>query len=137
MDGDHNWYTIYNELKTIERYSTKKNFPIIILHDVSWPYARRDLYYNPENIPDEYRHPYKKSGMIFGQSELVDGKFNSTLNNATFEGDARNGVLTAAEDFLDETNIKVKFRMLNKWNGLGIIYPDTRKLNKINNKYFL
>lgn len=131
IDGDHNWYTVYNELKAIERNKTNKTFPIVILHDVSWPYARRDMYYNPENIPEEYRHPYKKSGMILGQSELVDGAFNFILNNVCFEGGFKNGVLTAVEDFLDETNLNLHFKLIEKWNGLGIIYPYIEKLDKI------
>ena len=52
IDGDHNWYTVYNELKIIEKNCYKK-FPLIFLHDVSWPYGRRDLYYDPDNIPDK------------------------------------------------------------------------------------
>ena len=32
--------------------------PVMILHDVRWPYGRRDLYYDPERIPEEFRQPY-------------------------------------------------------------------------------
>lgn len=65
LDGDHNWYTIYNELKTIENIYKKNGiYPIIFLHDTSWPYARRDLYYNPDTIPEEYLLPYKNLGII-------------------------------------------------------------------------
>ena len=56
IDGDHNWYTVYNELKIIERNFKEQDFPLIFLHDVGWPYARRDLYYNPNNIPPQFRH---------------------------------------------------------------------------------
>ena len=72
LDGDHNWYTIYNELKIIEKtFLDEKNFPLIFMHDVSWPYARRDMYYNPETIPHEYRQYYEKLGMDPNHDELV------------------------------------------------------------------
>jgi len=34
LDGDHNWYTVYHELKTIEKNFKDKKFPIVFLHDV-------------------------------------------------------------------------------------------------------
>ncbi len=57
IDGDHNWYTVYNELKMIERCCEHHGhrFPLILIHDVGWPYARRDLYYKPEDIPKDFR----------------------------------------------------------------------------------
>ena len=121
IDGDHNWYTVYNELKIIEKNYFNDNFPLIILHDVSWPYARRDLYYNPDNIPPEYRHPYKKSAMFPGINELVEIGLNSTLNNAIYENTQKNGVLTAIEDFLDETSLDLSFYKLNVFYGFGLI----------------
>ncbi len=40
--------------------------PVLILHDVGWPYGRRDLYYTPETIPEEFRQPYEQAGMLPG-----------------------------------------------------------------------
>ena len=45
--------------------------PLLILHDVGWPYGRRDLYYAPEQIPEEFRQPYDRRGMMPGQRELA------------------------------------------------------------------
>ena len=99
IDGDHNWYTVYNELSYVNELLTEKG--AIYLHDVSWPYARRDMYYAPERIPAEFRHPYALKGMIEGQSELSESNgLNSGSNNAVFEGGSRNGVLTAIKDFM-------------------------------------
>ena len=57
LDGDHNWYTVYHELNCInDSFKGKEKFPLILLHDIGWPYGRRDLYYNPENIPDVDRN---------------------------------------------------------------------------------
>jgi hypothetical protein len=47
IDGDHNWYTVYHELKLIHERQLLAKGGSILLHDVCWPYARRDMYYNP------------------------------------------------------------------------------------------
>ena len=125
IDGDHNWYTVYNELKLLEKKFTLQDFPLIILHDVSWPYGRRDLYYNPESIPLEFRHEFKQLGMSPNQNELLpEGGINHNLNNATTENTPKNGVLTAIEDFLKETTLNLSFYKINGFHGLGIIYCD-------------
>ena len=53
IDGDHNWYTVYNELRLLADVARKEDapLPVLILHDVGWPYGRRDLYYAPEQHP--------------------------------------------------------------------------------------
>jgi predicted O-methyltransferase YrrM len=122
IDGDHNWYTVYHELKTIEEKGLIKDGGTIFLHDVCWPYGRRDMYYQPELIPPEFIHPYEKKGMVRGVSKLVssNGK-NYNLCNAIEEGGAKNGVLTAVEDFLKEYNDKYSFFYLDQEYGLGVL----------------
>lgn len=103
IDGDHNWYTVSNELRLIARHaaSAGRPFPLVALHDVGWPYGRRDLYYDPDTVPVEHRHPYEQSGLHPSTTTLVPvGGLNSHLHNAVEEGGPRNGVLTAVEDFL-------------------------------------
>ena len=127
IDGDHNWYTVYHELKTlIERAKIDKTpFPLVLFHDVAWPYARRDLYYNPETIPEEFRHEYAQKGILPGCTSLLNPGFNSSNNNALHEGGPRNGVLTAIEDFLDETNEAMHFYTIPAFNGYGILVAET------------
>jgi len=133
IDGDHNWYTVYHELKEIENKATQTGkFPIVFLHDTEWPYGRRDLYYIPESIPAEYRKPYARKGMQPGQSELLEvGGVNATLNNALFEHGEKNGVLTAVEDFLKETSLSLSFHQVYTGHGLGIILPSDPKRDKV------
>lgn len=119
IDGDHNWYTVYTELNLVKKGC--KKFPLVFLHDVSWPYARRDLYYNPDNIPAEHRQPYARMGMIYGKRELAQkGGINAHLCNAINEGTPHNGVLTAVDDFMAE-NPALSFYYLDCISGLGII----------------
>lgn len=129
IDGDHNWYTVYNELKYISKICVCKA-PVIILHDVSWPYERRDLYYNPENIPAEYINKYEKKGIEYGRSKLDANGINGNLYNAIECNTPQNGVLTAIEDFLREET-RYEFIKTEVCNGLGII-----KQKEKNNEIF-
>jgi hypothetical protein len=127
IDGDHNWFTVINELRLVADASRRASrpFPVVMLHDVGWPYGRRDLYYAPERVPDEYRHPFARKGIAPGRSELVErGGVNPELCNATIEGTPRNGVLTAVEDFLTEARVGLAFTVLPGFHGLGILHPD-------------
>ena len=132
LDGDHNWYTVYNELKIIEKKFNQNNFPIIIFHDVSWPYARRDLYYNPDIIPNEFLNPYDQKGMFPGENDLMEkGGLNYNLFNAKSENTPKNGVLTAIEDFINESELNLTLKTINAFHGLGLLYPKNDNINEL------
>jgi hypothetical protein len=127
IDGDHNWYTVYHELKLLERKAAeqKRWFPLTLLHDVDWPYGRRDMYYNPDSIPEEFRQPFKKAGIIRGQAELsASGGVNAEVNNAVLENVPRSGVRTAVEDFLSESELALRFQSMIGFHGLGILVSE-------------
>lgn len=137
IDGDHNWYTVYRELMMIEERKLLADGGAILLHDVIWPYARRDMYYLPETIPAEYRQPYAKQGIKYGKSRLSPNSgFNPDLCNATHEGGPRNGVLTAIEDFLKEHGQDYHFFAIEKEFGLGFLVRKNAKKSLVM-KYFL
>ena len=124
IDGDHNWYTVFNELKLIEKTCEdfSQDFPLVMLHDIGWPYGRRDLYYDPGTIPEECRHPYEKKGILPGVPGLVkEGGMNRHLNNAVREHEPEDGVLTAVEDFLSHTGKEIDLLELPGVHGLGIL----------------
>jgi cephalosporin hydroxylase len=123
VDGDHNWFTVYHELKLLAAASDTAGIaaPVLILHDVGWPYGRRDLYYAPEQIPEEFRQPYAQKGILRGRSELVpNGGANPTMWNATHEGGPRNGVMTALDDFVAERERPMRVVVLPVYYGLAI-----------------
>lgn len=133
IDGDHNWYTVFNELKLIEKGASdaSRPFPVIMLHDIGWPYGRRDLYYNPETIPEAFRKPYKKGGIRSGSPDLLEeGGLNRHLYNSIYENDLQNGVLTAIEDFLKETKQRIQLMKMPGLSGLGILVPMNLKGQK-------
>jgi len=124
IDGDHNWYTVNTELHLLAKVARTAGapFPVAILHDVGWPYGRRDLYYDPSTIPDEHRHPWRCAGINRGQSDLVDGVggMNAELANAEHEGGPRNGVMTAIEDFVAAHDQPLRVVVLPVYFGLAI-----------------
>ena len=128
IDGDHNWYTVFNELRLLsaqaERHQTLP--PIFFLHDVAWPYGRRDGYYAPERIPDAFRQPCAQLGIARHDSELLpEGGMNSHIWNATREGGDKNGVLTALEDFISQSRASMRSIVLDVYPGLAIAVCET------------
>lgn len=131
IDGDHNWYTVYHELALIRAHDLLKRGGMIFLHDVGWPYARRDLYYRPDTIPADFRLPYERKGIVRGRSQLVESQGqNCEYNNATKEGGERNGVLTAVEDFIAEHPRDYHFCIVHLQWGLGILQYRQQKFSE-------
>ncbi|HEX6236170.1 MAG TPA: CmcI family methyltransferase [Acidimicrobiales bacterium] len=129
IDGDHNWYTVVNELRLLAENARRHGtpLPVLVLHDVLWPYGRRDLYYAPETIPEEFRQPYAHGGMNPGAKRLQPSKgLNPTMWNAEEEGGPRNGVMTALEDFLTEHAEPVRMVVLPIYFGLAIVVEEAR-----------
>lgn len=131
VDGDHNWYTVYNELKLIEEthLGHEVALPLIFVHDVGWPYGRRDLYYDPENIPEEFVRPYARRPIGRNATELLEEGavgMNGRLCNAIDEGGPRNGVLTGIEDFVKESSVDYRYLQLPLYFGLGILVATER-----------
>ena len=125
LDGDHNWYTVFNELALIHAATAEAPDPgpVIILHDVGWPYGRRDLYYDLDRVPAAGRQPIVQGGLRQGRDEVVpeDG-MNAHLHHADHEGGPHNGVRTAVEDFLGARAGEYRFESVPAINGLGFIF---------------
>lgn len=126
IDGDHNYHTVINELKLV--LQRENHWPLVILHDVGWPWGRRDHYCSPETIPQAFRHPYSTSlGVMPGRNELGPGGFSGDASDykygaAEHEGGPRNGVLTAIEDFLHEQkNDEWKLLLVPSIFGLAVL----------------
>ena len=124
MEGDLNHHTVYDDLCGIEDLCGRCNtaFPVIFVKNISWPYARRDMYYAPEMISPEARHEYAYNGMTPWSSTLQRGMINAPFANAEKEGGERNGVLTAVEDFMKVSAFPLRLFSLPLFYGLGIIH---------------
>lgn len=121
VDGDHNYYTVSEELRLIEERLGRGGLPLLICHDVCWPHARRDSYYAPDTIPPEHRQQTVEGGYVFpGEHGLKEGGLIYRWP-AVREGGDRNGVLTAIEDFLRGRD-DLRFVMVPAFFGLGVIW---------------
>jgi hypothetical protein len=65
IDGDHNYYTVSEELRLIDERAARGDLPLLLFHDVAWPHGRRDDYYAAELIPEDQRQPIAEGGGLF------------------------------------------------------------------------
>ncbi len=125
VDGDHNYWTVSRELEHIDdRTRAARSSALVVLHDVSWPWGQRDLYYAPDALPAGAVHAYSwEHGSVPGRSEAVRGGFRGGggFAIALHEGGERNGVRTAVEDFVAARG-ELRFIHVPSIFGLGIVY---------------
>lgn len=126
IDGDHNYWTVKNELDLI--FQLNKN-AWVILHDVAFPWGRRDLYYKPSDIPAEFLHEYTYEKGVDENNNIADHGFSGNGNFAFSlrKGGERNGVLTAIEDFISDKEDHYHFSMIEPIFGLGVLVPKGEK----------
>ncbi|MFD1045552.1 class I SAM-dependent methyltransferase, partial [Kibdelosporangium lantanae] len=72
LDGDHNYAVVTGELQWI-----MKNAPdaVVAMHDVLWPWSRRDLYYQPSTVAPEDIHADTDDGPTIWHDEATPAGF--------------------------------------------------------------
>jgi Methyltransferase domain len=118
IDGDHNYYTVSEELRLVSAHANGSLLPLMFFHDVCWPYGRRDGYYEPEAIPDEHRHRLAREDVLL----VPPTPFSRLPRPAQHEGGPKNGVLTAIEDFVDTSDEPLRLAVVPAFFGLGILW---------------
>jgi hypothetical protein len=124
IDGDHNYFTVSEELRLIGERARGSMLPLLLFHDVCWPHGRRDDYFAPEQIPDEFRQPLagEGGGLAPGEPGLTAGGLPYP-RSAAREGGARNGVLTAVEDFV-ASGTGLQLAVVPVFFGFGAVWHD-------------
>ncbi|OZG25860.1 hypothetical protein BH683_027335 [Williamsia sp. 1138] len=125
VDGDHNYATVRGELDWI-----LANAPdaIVILHDLLWPWGRRDLYYNAAGLDAADVHDHGAEGPTIWHDDVTAAGFVGLgqFTAAVDAGGERNGVLTAIEDALAaDPARRHELALVPAVFGLGVIYPTT------------
>lgn len=124
IDGDHNYYTVSNELELVhEAWRTRDMSGVILLHDVGFPCAERDCYYDPKTLPAEAVHPHSfPDGVTLDSKGLVPGGFRGegAFAWALEAGGPKNGVLTAVKDFVAQ-HPEYSYRSVDAVFGLGAL----------------
>ena len=132
IDGDANWYTVFNELNIVKQ--SNKDFPLVFICNNVFPNKRRDSYKDPESIPSEFRQKFAKELPLVYDGETIN--IVDECYHACEENTPRNGVLTAIEDFLSE-NSHISLMNINFVDGTTILYPklqiNEKRINIINN----
>jgi hypothetical protein len=126
LDGDHNYYTVSEELRIIAERAERegRRVPLLLLHDVGWPHGRRDDYYAPEQVPVEHRQPVVAGGCLYpGDPGTRPGALPFHYPAAR-EGGPRNGVLTAVEDFVSGRE-QLRLAIIPTFFGIGLIWDKT------------
>jgi hypothetical protein len=121
IDGDHNYFTLSEELRLISERSPGSELPLLLLHDIGWPLARRDAYYVPDRIPAEHRQPLARDTFLVPDDPGTVEEGMPFACVAAREGGPRNGILTAVEDFL-EGRPEIRFAKVPAFFGFGVIW---------------
>lgn len=97
LDGDHNYAVVHEEVSWIMANSPDA---VIVLHDVLWPCARRDLYYEPSPLTGDDKHPFSNDGPTISHDGLTPAGLVGlgSFTWAVEAGGESNGVFTAVED---------------------------------------
>jgi hypothetical protein len=123
IDGDHNYHTVSEELESIFGRCDGADLPLILMHDVGWPHARRDAYYAPERMPDEYQERIEEGvGVVPGEPGVTLGGLPYKWA-AREEGGERNGVLTAVEDHLRGRD-DIRLAIVPAFFGLAVLWHE-------------
>jgi hypothetical protein len=98
--------------------------PLLMLHDIGWPLARRDGYYAPERIPPEHRQPLAHETFLTPEEPGTAAEGMPFACVAAREGGPGHGILTAVEDFLADRS-ELRFARVPAFFGFGVIWhPD-------------
>jgi len=124
IDGDHNFWTVREELRLIGERAPGADLPLLLFHDVCWPHARRDDYFDPSQIPEEYRLPVigSRGGIAPGEPGLAPGGLPYP-RSAEREGGEHNGVLTAVEAFVASRE-RLRLVVVPVFFGFGVVWHE-------------
>jgi Methyltransferase domain len=126
IDGDHNYWTVSEELRLLSERAGGAGLPLLMFHDVGWPHAFRDDYFDADLIPEEHRHPVagpdESHGLYPGDPGLHRGGLPYP-RSAAREGGPRNGVRAAVDDFV-ESRAGLRFVRVPAFFGLGVVWHE-------------
>jgi hypothetical protein len=123
LDGDPNWHSVRSELRLLARTARRaeREAPLIAVHNVHWPFGRRDGYHDPEAIPPEACHEHTDLGLAPGRREPAAEGLRLAPRSAVREFEPRSGVLTAVEDFVAESELDWTLVEVPGFHGVAVL----------------
>jgi hypothetical protein len=124
IDGDHNFWTVREELRLIGERAPGAGLPLLLFHDVCWPHGRRDDYFDADQIPEDYRLPVagRRGGLVPGDPGIRAGGLPYP-RSAEREGGEHNGVLTAVEEFVASRE-GLRLVVVPVFFGFGVVWHE-------------
>ena len=101
IDGDPNWYSVTRTLEIAAKSAREERnpLPVMLIHNVHWPFGRRDGYHDPSALPQHAVNPHTEAGLSPVSGKPLEEGLRLTPFVAIAEHGDRNGVMTAIEDF--------------------------------------
>jgi methyltransferase family protein len=130
IDGDHNYYTVSEELRIIAERAAGRGLPLLLFHDVLWPHGRRDDYFDASAIPADARHEVvgEGAGIFPGDPGVRPGGLPYP-RSAAAEGGPRNGVLTAVEEFVGARE-KTRLAVVPAFFGFAVAWDTSARFSE-------
>ena len=128
LDGDPNWATTVAEIEVVVARSREAGVaaPVIVVHNVHWPFGRRDGYHAAAVPVAPLRRPAAAAGLTPGRSRPGNQGLRLVPFVALDEGGARNGVMTAVEDFVAGDRAQWDLVELPGFGGTAVLADQAR-----------
>jgi hypothetical protein len=123
LDGDPNWHAVHSDLSLLARSAERADrpAPLIVVHNIHWPFGRRDGYYDPAAIPPASLHARSELGLVPGRREPSEDGLRLVPWVATRDFEPRSGVLTAVESFVADSELEWTTVELPGFNGVAVL----------------
>jgi FtsZ-binding cell division protein ZapB len=123
LDGDPNWYSVHSELTIAARAAERASrpAPLAVVHNIHWPFGRRDGYYDPAVIPSGQRRQYTDLGLVPGQRDPRMDGLRLAPYCAVRDFEPRSGVLSAVEDVIAESDLDWTLIEVPGFHGAAVL----------------
>ncbi len=123
LDGDPNWYAVHSELTMLAQAAERaeRPAPLAIVHDVHWPFGRRDGYYDPGVIPPADRRAYAELGLVPGRRAPCPEGLRLAPYCAVRDFEPRSGVLSAVEDAVAASDLDWTVLEIPAFHGVAVL----------------
>jgi hypothetical protein len=128
LDGDPNWYSVHSELTLLLRGAAREGLaaPLVVVHNVHWPFGRRDGYYDPATIPPAHLREHTQLGLLPGRRDPSEEGLGLTPWCARRDFEPRSGVLSAIEDVIAASELEWTVLEVPGFHGVAVMVEARR-----------
>jgi hypothetical protein len=132
LDGDPNWYSVHAELTLLLRAAERgeRAAPLLVVHNVHWPFGRRDGYYDPSAIPPAHLREPTELGLLPGQRDPAEAGLRLTPWCARRDFEPRSGVLSAVEDAVAASALEWTVLEVPGFHGAAVLVEARRLVER-------